>query len=121
MISLQDLTLLLLVHFLADASLQTNRQAAEKSTDEKQLLNHVLTYSFCMLALGVFFYGDLRAFVFAGITGFLHYWTDYHSSRLGKPYWEAKDYHNGFLIVVADQMLHILQLAYLHYILTAFK
>lgn len=64
MINLRDLTLLLLVHFLADAALQTNKQVIEKSTDEKQLFYHVLTYSSCMLLLGIFLYGDLRAVVF---------------------------------------------------------
>lgn len=117
MISYRDLVLMLLVHFLADAALQTDKQAKMKSTDFEQLGFHILTYSSCIFLMALVLYGDIRAVTFTIVTGFAHLFTDYCSSRIGKPYWEAKDYHNGFLIVVADQILHILQLTGLHILL----
>lgn len=111
MIDNVNLFYILLIHFLADFCLQTPEQARLKSTDVNQLNNHVLTYSFAWLLASYTLLGTwLLAFAFFGITYVAHFITDYATSRIGKPYWESKDYHTGFVVVGADQVLHYIQL-----------
>ena len=113
------LVFILLVHFLADFCLQTNDQAIMKSTDLKHLQRHVLTYSLCWV-LGAYcmLSSWLLALSFASITYVCHILTDFATSRIGNPFWEKKDYHTGFVVVGADQVLHYLQLIYTYEILS---
>jgi hypothetical protein len=104
---------ILLIHFLADFALQTDDQAKGKSTDIKWLFYHVGVYSIIWLMASWFYFGDFRpALIFALITFAAHYITDYTTSRIGKPFWDKGDYHNGFVVVGFDQILHYLQLYY---------
>lgn len=109
MISLKVVVLLLLVHWLADFVLQTHQQATNKSTSTEWLTAHVLTYTFCMGILSYVLFDNLISMMlFTGITFGTHWGTDYITSRLGKPFWENKDFHNGFVVVGADQVIHYL-------------
>lgn len=102
---------ILIIHFLADFCLQTSKQATMKSVDKIQLAYHVLTYSIVWFFASYVFTGSwLLAFIFSIITYAFHYMTDYITSRIGKPYWDAKDYHTGFMVVGADQVAHYIQL-----------
>jgi uncharacterized membrane protein YjjP (DUF1212 family) len=102
---------ILIIHFLADFCLQTPKQAEMKSTDKIQLAYHVLTYSLIWFFASYVFFGSwFLALIFSVITYTCHYMTDYLTSRIGKPYWEAKDYHTGFVVVGADQVAHYIQL-----------
>jgi hypothetical protein len=56
--------------------------------------------------------------LFGAITFVAHFITDYATSRIGKPFWEKKDYHTGFVVVGADQVLHYLQLIYTYELLS---
>jgi hypothetical protein len=57
------------------------------------------------------YYGKFdMALCFAGITFFAHFATDYVTSRISKKFFDAKDYHNGFVVVGFDQVLHYVQL-----------
>lgn len=106
---------ILLIHFLADFGLQTHEQATGKGVGpkfiNKQLFYHVGVYSLIWLiaTIPVLEY-NLRFIPFVMITFTCHYLTDWCTSRIGKPYWEKGDYHNGFVIVGFDQILHYLQL-----------
>lgn len=109
--------IILIVHFLADFALQTHEQSQGKSEGSqpwnKWLFYHVATYSMIWfivcLGLGLTL---LKAFTFFAITGLLHYQTDWITARIGKPFWEKQDFHNGFVVVGFDQVLHYLQLYY---------
>lgn len=102
---------ILLVHYIADFGMQTNWQARNKSHDVVALTYHVLVYSLiwfvAILCIGV---GFKYAFLFMFITFIAHYITDFCTSRLGAPFWEEKDFHNGFKVVGFDQCLHYIQL-----------
>lgn len=50
------------------------------------------------------------AFVYALLTFIFHWCTDYITSREAKKFFDKNDYHNGFVVIGFDQMLHILQL-----------
>lgn len=111
MITLSTVILIVMTHFLADFGLQTHEQATGKSSNEKQLMWHVAVYSGVWLFMSYcLFQNAFLSIIFAVITYICHYITDYFSSRIGKPYWEKKDLHNGFVIIGADQVLHMIQL-----------
>lgn len=110
---------ILMVHFLADFCLQTNDQATMKSTNIPHLFKHVLTYSIVwFFASYVLLSSWLLAVVFASVTFVAHFITDYITSRIGKPLWESKDLHNGFVMVGADQVFHYVQLIFTYELLS---
>lgn len=118
MSTLQAVILILLVHFLADFGLQTHEQATEKSKNTVQLLYHVAIYT------GVWFFASIVLFgswwkpiIFTPVIGVLHFYTDFFSSKLSKSYFEKEDYHNGFVVIGADQFLHYFQLFLMYFIL----
>jgi hypothetical protein len=114
--------LIVLIHFLADFALQTHDQAIGKGVGTHwfniDLLKHVLNYS---LVWGVFILAVYNNFWIAIgffiITFIAHYITDFITSRLSKPLFESKDFHNGFVVVGADQVAHYVQLYYTFYLL----
>jgi hypothetical protein len=55
--------------------------------------------------------------IFAVVTFLMHYITDYFTSRVSKPFFEKQDYHNGFVVVGADQVAHYYQLLLTYYLL----
>lgn len=111
MISFEVLVFILLIHFLSDFGLQTHDQATKKSTDVKWLTYHVGVYSIMWLLASWGYYGDFTiATIFSTITFACHWLTDYLTSRIGKPFWEKQDFHNGFVVVGFDQVLHYIQL-----------
>jgi hypothetical protein len=104
------LLIMLVGHFYADFVTQSHKQATNKATSKKYLTMHVLTYSFAITAFIVFFLPIQKTFLFLIITFLAHWITDYFTSKLARKYFDKKDYHNGFVVVGADQMLHYIQL-----------
>lgn len=102
---------IMLIHWLADACLQTNEQATEKWRSSTQLGWHVLTYSIVWFVVGFVLSNSIdTALKFFIITYVCHFATDYCTSIITHNYFEKKDYHNGFVMVIADQILHLIQL-----------
>ena len=102
---------ILLIHFLADFGLQTHDQATQKSSNWLMLFYHVGVYSLIWLMASWFWFDELYlALLFAGITFALHYVTDAVTSRISKPFFDKGDFHNGFVVVGFDQILHYIQL-----------
>ena len=105
--------LILVIHFLADFVLQTDWQAKNKSSNDDALALHCLTYSLVWFLISFIVLGVLwKAFLFFGITFMLHYATDYFTSRWAKKFFDKNDFHNAFVIIGMDQVLHYLQLYY---------
>jgi hypothetical protein len=104
---------ILLIHFLADFGLQTHEQATNKGKSNKWLAYHVGVYTIIWFIASFIWFDDFfKAFVFSVITFAFHFGTDYTTARIGKPFWENKDLHNGFVVVGFDQILHYIQLYY---------
>lgn len=111
MISFPDILFILLIHWLADFALQTHEQAINKSKSGEFLFFHVSTYSIVWAIASYFIFKDFpKCCIFVGITFTLHYLTDFITSRIGKSFWDKEDYHNGFVVVGFDQILHYAQL-----------
>lgn len=116
--------LIILVHWLADFVLQTDKMAKGKSKNWYDLLSHTSTYSVVWL-LGIAFMWDVKhanawislSFKFAIITFVAHTITDYFTSRLNAKLWAKGDVHNFFISVGFDQVLHYAQLFLTFYIL----
>ena len=104
---------ILLIHFLADFALQTHEQAQNKSHSNIHLHQHVATYSAVwFLAVWSWTKSIEMALVFTVVTFFVHYCTDWVTSRISKFYFKQEDYHNGFVVVGVDQVLHYIQLIF---------
>lgn len=111
---IKEFIFILIIHFLADFAMQTHEQSQMKSTSNKFLFYHVGVYSIIWF-LALCGYPDtdmLSVFKFVFITFYAHFVTDYITSRIGKPFWAKGDYHNGFVVVGFDQILHYLQLIF---------
>lgn len=114
--------IIILIHFLADFALQTHDQAIGKGVGMHwfniDLFKHVLNYSLVWWVFTLGLYGEFwRATGFFIITFLAHYTTDFITSRLSKPLFESKDFHNGFVVVGADQVAHYLQLYFTFYLM----
>jgi hypothetical protein len=105
--------LFLVIHFLADFALQTHEQATKKSSSNRYLAYHVGTYSI-IWTLFIFAASSnpIIGFMFGLITFISHYATDYFTSRLSKKFFDKNDFHNGFVVIGFDQILHYIQLIY---------
>lgn len=111
MINFQVLVLILLVHFLADFALQTHEQATNKWHSFDALGWHVVTYGFCIFILGVDIFPTVAtAFWFYILNSALHWITDFVTSKFTHKFFEEKDFHNGFVVVGADQLIHVITL-----------
>lgn len=89
---------LMWVHFMADFVLQSDAIAKAKSSSNKALALHVLIYSVCFLPFGL-------GFTLANYA--LHFITDYVSSRATTRLWLADERHWFFVVIGADQAVHM--------------
>ena len=105
----QLFVMMVLIHFLADFGLQTHDQAVNKSSSNKFLFYHVGVYSLIWL-VATFATIGWKSLLFATITFAAHFTTDYITSRISKPFFAKQDFHNGFVVVGFDQLLHMIQL-----------
>lgn len=119
----------LIVHWLADFVLQTDKQAKGKSKNWGDLLSHTYTYSQVWLFASCLLIGLINktqttqwyiwhSIVFATITFIAHTITDYFTSRLNSKLWAKGDVHNFFVSIGFDQVLHYVQLFLTLYVLT---
>lgn len=101
---------LLVTHWVADFVLQTHWQASNKSKNNIALARHVSVYT-GILAIASAFLFDLSVstlwFVLAN--GICHFITDYHTSRASSKLFG--DWHNFFVVIGFDQLIHQLTLA----------
>lgn len=119
MTTIQVFILILVIHFLADFGLQTHDQATKKGESDKWLSYHVGVYTLIWSLVFLFlpvnpevnnFYGWSVFVVYIFVT---HFIVDWCTARIGKPFWKNNDYHNGFVVVGIDQVLHYLSLIFI--------
>jgi len=114
--------LLLVSHFVADFVCQTHWQATNKSKNNAALLEHVATYTVVMALTSWFIsplfprLGESRdllatCLLFSFGNGALHFGTDYVTSRISSKLYAKKDFHNFFVVIGFDQLIHQVTLA----------
>jgi len=111
---------ILLIHWIADFVLQTDKQAKGKSKNWSDLLSHTAIYSlFWTVPISIFslFGYDSSDFgwspvllLFIPITFVFHTITDYFTSRLNSKLWAEGKVHYFFVSIGFDQWLHYAQL-----------
>lgn len=106
---------LLIVHWVADFILQTNWQARNKSKNNWALATHVLVYTMCLYAAAPFIFGIIGkmhlVLMWVLLNGALHFVTDYFTSRWTSKLYAKQDWHNFFVVVGLDQLIHQCTLA----------
>jgi len=129
MIELKIIIGILLIHYLADFILQTDKQARGKSKNWKDLLSHTKMYSFIWLVAGcLYLYVKYQSFTpprelcvnvlyFTLITFVCHTITDYFTSNEVAKYFNNQNYHIAFVVIGFDQFLHYAQLFLTYYLL----
>lgn len=101
----------IVAHWVADFVLQTHWQASNKSKNWNALARHVCTYTVAMTASACMYLrepGQLAAF--AIVTFVAHFATDAVTSRWTSRLWAKQDWHNFFVVVGFDQVLHYAQI-----------
>lgn len=149
MISLKIVFAILIIHWISDFILQTDKQAKGKSKNWNDLLSHTGIYSiFWSIPMIFLLYNEnsikwwLSISCFILITFITHTITDYFTSRLNNKLWFnvenykklkaedknnqeyydkriAKNTHNFFVSVGFDQVLHYVQLLLTYWYLTS--
>lgn len=114
--SLTTIFFLLFVHWMADFVFQSHWQATNKSKDNYALASHVTTYTLLwyIAIFGWLIYYDIGAtpkmVLFLPITFVAHFCTDYVTSRITSHFYKKQDFHNFFVVIGFDQLLHYLQI-----------
>jgi hypothetical protein len=104
-------------HFVADFVLQTDTMARNKSTSNIWLSNHIAVYMAAMLGIlapFVYFLDPANSHVLLAwllvwviVNGALHWITDWCSSRATSYLWKKGDRHKFFVVIGADQAVHL--------------
>lgn len=105
---------LLVVHLFADFVCQSHWMASNKSKRNDALALHVGVYSAILLmASGVLFasFGIWRVAEFVALNGLLHFATDYVTSRISSKLWGEGRWHDFFVVIGIDQLIHQVTLA----------
>jgi predicted ABC-type sugar transport system permease subunit len=114
---------ILFVHWVSDFVLQSHWMATNKSKNIWALSSHVLvytaTFAFIMLMSGILLsttvwwssaiMAMLTPVAFAywiALNGALHFMTDFVTSKITSALWQRADFHNFFVVVGADQLIH---------------
>lgn len=101
---------LLVVHWLADFALQTHWQSSNKSKRLDALARHVTVYTAVLAAASIGLFG-IEGAPFAAFNGILHFGTDYFTSRWSSRLYIRQDWHNFFVVIGLDQLIHQATLA----------
>ena len=112
MISLYTIITFLLWHWIFDFHLQTDEMSRNKSKCNLALLNHVLIYSLglCLMAWMNIKYLDNLIYVFIPLNALAHFLTDWVTSRATSALYKEERYHDFFVVIGFDQLLHYVTL-----------
>ena len=109
MISIWIIIGILLIHWFNDFVMQSHWMASNKSKSNQALVAHTATYSALWVVPAILVLG-YHGILFIAVTFVAHSITDYYTSRRVSKLFAKQDYHNGFVVIGIDQILHYLQL-----------
>jgi len=121
MITLTEIFTIIIIHWVADFVLQTDKMAKGKSKNWDDLLSHTGTYSLIwfipVFIMIYYFHYSPYLWLFSFITFIAHTITDYFTSRLNSKLWLEGKTHLFFVSIGFDQILHYVQLFLTYYYL----
>lgn len=110
MIPINVILAILVIHFLADFVLQTHYQASNKSKCNKALGEHVVIYTIALVLLGAIIFITPMGIAWGLFNGVIHFGVDYVTSRINSKLWAKQRWHDFFVSVGFDQLLHYISL-----------
>lgn len=94
-------------HFVSDFILQTDKMAKGKSSSNRRLAEHIAVYTAALLVVLAWEHSIRGALLYCVVNGAAHFATDYVTSRMTKRLWEQKRVHDFFVVIGADQAVHM--------------
>ena len=114
MISYYTIFTILLFHWIFDFHLQTDEMAKGKSKCNAALLKHVGVYGWATILITLCNYRYFNnvgvAFAYPFINNVAHFLTDWITSRASSALYKEERYHDFFVVIGADQMIHYITL-----------
>ena len=110
--SLYVLFTILVAHYVADFLLQSDYMAKNKSKSSAVLAQHVFVYTSALAVLmySIILFSTQNGYIWivawAGLNGGAHFVVDFFTSRMTSSLFGKGDYHNGFVVIGADQLIH---------------
>jgi hypothetical protein len=111
------LLFIILVHWFSDFVLQTHHISTRKSSSNYYLTMHVSLYTFAtimcwslVLPLIGYVLSTISIFTCFFIIFITHWITDYFTSRATSKLYKEEKYHDFFVMIGFDQVLHYIQL-----------
>lgn len=101
---------LLLAHFLSDFGTQNQYIALNKSSSNKILSVHIALLSAVLFLMFLPIVTLKIAIVLTIINGFMHFVTDYITSRLTKKYYQENRMFAFWKVIGIDQLIHTVTL-----------
>ena len=103
---------LLATHWVADFVCQSHWQATNKSKNNVALAEHVACYTSILMFVSAILFGTAAiVLLFILVNGVLHFATDWCTSRLSSKLYAKQDWHNFFVVIGFDQLIHQATLA----------
>lgn len=104
---IEVILIILFAHFVADFVMQTDQMAINKSKSNWWLAIHVGAYSLSMLILTAWLDAwSPQIIMWVATNGFLHFITDYFTSRMNSKLYQNNMRHWFFVGIGADQFIH---------------
>jgi membrane-bound metal-dependent hydrolase YbcI (DUF457 family) len=108
---------IIFVHWVSDFVLQTHHMSTRKSSSNYYLTMHVIVYAFSTIVLWALVFPLLGIHLSSGpvwlafLLIFVTHWiTDYFTSRRTSKLYKEEKYHDFFVVIGFDQVLHYTQL-----------
>jgi hypothetical protein len=114
MISILSIASILTIHWIFDFFAQTHWQATNKSKNNVALASHVGVYSIGLILIVLLNFGYFQhlsyAIGYVVLNAVAHFFTDYVTSRASSSLYEKEEFHDFFVVIGFDQLLHYLTL-----------
>ncbi len=108
---------IIFVHWVSDFVLQSHHMSTRKSSSNYYLTMHVIVYSFSTIFLWALVFPLFGIHLTSGpvwlafLTIYSTHWiTDYYTSRWTSRLYKEEKYHDFFVVIGLDQVIHYTQL-----------